>query len=270
MLSFVNCNICNINNTKLIYQFNALKILKCKECGLVYVNPRLSKEEIKNIYNEQNRNLLPGESPRPRIPYFKTYFRNIEKYVKGKGKILELGFGSGFFLKIAKDEKWETYGVEASSKLHDFSSLEKEHNIFIGDLEEAKYPKDFFDVVVGIHVLEHLTDPFATLLEIYRILKKGGILFIEVPNFGGISSIIQRERWKGVNPRAHLYYFTPKTLSLLLNKTGFKTLKINTNIKATQIVDKKIWLAHCLNIVNFIIGKTNLGNSLQIMATKDR
>jgi ubiquinone/menaquinone biosynthesis C-methylase UbiE len=94
-------------------------------------------------------------------------------------------------------------------------------DVLKGTLESQKFPDEKFDAIVAIHVIEHLHNPITTLAEINRILSRGGILFSIVPCVTHIKARLSGINWKYYGPPGHLWYFSPNTFSLLLQKTGF-------------------------------------------------
>jgi SAM-dependent methyltransferase len=90
----------------------------------------------------------------------------------------------------------------------------------------AEYPDEHFDVVTSWHVLEHVLDPSRVLAEAYRILKPGGVLMLEVPNFDSLGRTVLRTYWFPLELPRHLYHYTPKTLGALLRKAGFGEITI--------------------------------------------
>jgi SAM-dependent methyltransferase len=142
--------------------------------------------------------------------------------MKGPGRVLEIGSSSGALLDVFKDKEWETWGVEPSQNA-EHASL-KGHKITRSFFEKAKLPKKYFQLVVLNHTLEHMENPLQVLTKIKKHLKKGGIVLIDVPNYGSLSSLILGKCWPFLLPQEHLWQFTPKSLARLLKKAGFKVV----------------------------------------------
>jgi SAM-dependent methyltransferase len=137
-----------------------------------------------------------------------------------------------FFLKITKDNGWETYGLELSP---DTAKLAQERyglEIYSGNLEEDTYKSKYFDVITLWDAIEHISNPAKIMQTINHILKDDGIIIFTTPNIDGLfpkaSYMITKliRYWRHPEPPYHLCQFSKKTISKLLDLTGFCILKI--------------------------------------------
>ena len=237
-MEYAKCNLCNAGDTKFIFRARCrdykkekevFNLVKCKKCGLVYLNPRPDKEEIKKYYHSSNHLWTQSEVVDIKktriwgIPWREAIKKKAEPILRYKkiGRILDVGCGDGSLLSFLKELGWQTSGVE----LHERSSLYAREvlglNVFSGRLEEANYPGEFFDVIILFHVLEHLSDPSGTLKKVRMLLRKDGFLLIKVPNFDSFESKIFRSKWVGISIPLHLYHFSPCSLKSMLENCGF-------------------------------------------------
>lgn len=264
MLESIKCNFCNKDQAKLLFKVKEnitcfheeFCVVKCKNCGLVYTNPRPGKRDISKYYpsdsyysykknnvktlKERIRNIYleevgryPGNGKENFLAKWLKKF--IVTFVKGnisvivpyidKGKILDIGCGRGSLLQWLKNHKWETYGVEINKHAAEDGNRE-ELNIFNGELTDANYLSDFFDIVVINQVLEHVYDPQETLREIYRILKPTGLLIVGVPNIDSYEAKIFQKYWFALQIPTHLYHFSADSLKLMLLENKFRIKKI--------------------------------------------
>lgn len=233
----IKCNICGsdsydivvkpskkiIDPTKIISASGGImgtqQIVKCKSCGLCYVNPRIKSNIVINSYSEADDSLYASQAE-GRTNTFKESLKFIEKYHHTKGRILDIGAAAGFFLKVAKDAGWETCGVEPSKWSSSYANKNYHVNVEQGTLSEAKFKNNYFDVITIWDVLEHVSDPTQELKEIYRILKPGGMLVINYPDFGTPMAKIAGSKWWFLLS-VHLFYFDQKSIRNLLLKQGF-------------------------------------------------
>lgn len=121
---------------------------------------------------------------------------------------------------------YETYGIELNKKAVQWARDMLGLNVFSGTLLNNRFPSEFFDIVNFSHVFEHLHDPIETLQEVYRILKFGGVVMIDIPNNESLERRIFGEYWGGWDPPRHLFHFSPRTIKKVLQKSKFVVEKI--------------------------------------------
>lgn len=151
---------------------------------------------------------------------FKKRQKIISRIIKNPKTVLDIGCSNGVFLDLYKNS--ETWGVEPSAIVH--STQYKVHRIINTTFERAKLPQNYFDLIIMNHTLEHVKDAEIVLAKIYRLLKKDGILFIDVPNAGGLGAKIMGDKWPYKLEKEHTYQFTKDSLSKLIKDSGFKIL----------------------------------------------
>ncbi len=236
-LKEVPCNICQSSKTTLFLKVNRFNLLRCCNCGLVYLNPRPPEEAIKRFYLKDY--LREGMEIRGKSVEYTEYLKNedlrfslaikrlkrMEKF-KIPGRLLDVGCATGIFLKAARERGWETWGVEINPVMAEYGRKKYGINIYCGELHQANFPQRFFDVVTCWHVLEHLPHPRETLEEINRVLKSGGLLAIETPNLESPWAKWKGASWTYFTPPEHLYYFSTSTLCRLVRETGFKVREV--------------------------------------------
>ena len=231
-ISEYNCPFCKSENIKLfcsalpqrdtIQNIEEYKILKCNNCKIVFLSPEPTKKELSYLYSKYfdkaNKNDVLYDKRLDRKA------RNLSNYVKlSKGRILDIGSGFGRDLLAFKKIGWDTYGVEKSELAAKFTIDELKLNVFNGELTQACFPPNFFNIIILYHTFEHIYNPFEILKEISRILKQDGLLVIAVPNMENIEARIFRKYWTmGLDVPAHLFHYSQKTLTDVLNKSSFQ------------------------------------------------
>jgi 2-polyprenyl-3-methyl-5-hydroxy-6-metoxy-1,4-benzoquinol methylase len=208
------------------------KLRKCLSCGLAFHTEFSNDQELRDYYTHYYRedNLAFSRITEAR---FHSLVSTFELY-RASNHILDVGCGSGHFLKVAIEMGWSAYGTEIASGA--FDQLAKLGiNSFCGKLESANYASEFFDVVYCSEVIEHLLDPIALLREIARILRPGGLLYLTTPNFNSLSRRLLASRWR-VFSKEHICYFTPGSIAGGLCKAGFSNIAVYTrNIDPNEI-----------------------------------
>jgi len=243
----VTCNLCGADDASALFRKkDKLKIsgeefgvVKCRRCGLLYLNPRPRQEVIARFYPDRYSwkegleakssltRLVRGMEKRYRYHLLKGEVNKVIQFTgKHAGKLLDVGCGTGDRLDVFRSFGFETLGVEISGSA-DYAAEIMKLNVRKGDLFEARFPDVFFDVITLYHVLEHTHDPFSVCKEVARVLKEDGRLVIQVPNADSWQYRIFQERWAAFDVPRDLYYFTPNTLKALLVKAGFEVVKID-------------------------------------------
>jgi SAM-dependent methyltransferase len=233
-MEHVKCNCCGNQNTSVLYggykiKDNKINLVKCNHCGLIYINPQPSKDEILSYYTQDYYGIsnMRFKGIIEKFVHIKREIRakRIKKYVKS-GKILDIGCGRGIFLNEMRKKGYETYGTEISEIGAKYVKEVLKLNVFIGPIEEIKFPDNSFDIITIYHVLEHLPNPSRTLKEIQRILKPGGLLVVSVPNIQSLQSKIFKTYWFHLDIPRHYFHFNLQSLKKILPSEKLDVLKI--------------------------------------------
>jgi len=163
----------------------------------------------------------------------------IESLYPGKGNLLDIGCGAGFFLNIAKERGWNCHGMEI---LPEYIKYAQENfalkNISLESLDEPlSYNANNFDVITLWDLIEHLRNPLNSLQKIHRIMKPGGLLVMWTPNVK--NAIFLKERWVGYKILQHFCFFSGDSLKNMLDKAGFKIVSLKTNKARKGLLESK-------------------------------
>lgn len=159
-----------------------------------------------------------------KLSYFLS--RNFLKFKKGE-RLLDVGCGNGLYLDFAKARGAEVYGNDVDEyQLRPIINKHGREKIRIGELKDNAWDSEFFDDATLWHQLEHDFDPLTTIKEIYRILKPGGTVVVDVPNIDCLERSIFGRYWAMYAVPSHLNHFSPKSLTKLLEKNGFAVSEI--------------------------------------------
>ncbi len=228
-LQYVNCNICGFDETHIITIQNGYKVVKCKKCNLVYVNPRLTQKAITELYNDYHQRNGKDEHTWALLmrKNFEDTSAMLNRMFPEKGKLLDVGCGYGHFIEIMNNYGWSAIGIDPSSKTIDYAK-QKKLVVMETTIDDAEFPDSFFDAVTAFYVLEHLIDPLAALKKIFMMLKAGGVLVLRVPYTTPIVKLFSFLSIKNnlYDLPYHLYDFSPRTINLLLEKAGFSSRRV--------------------------------------------
>ncbi|MGD8752929.1 MAG: class I SAM-dependent methyltransferase [Anaerolineales bacterium] len=236
----VSCALCGHDNTKVQLSvgskdlhFNSLwykgeeyklerdaTLVRCLNCGLVYVNPRIAEIPGISPYDEASEKKYFELTREDRSNVYYNLITELPGLLGRKPlSLLDYGCGDGLFLEIARQASIDAVGIEVSDSLIEAVSKKLgEDAIFDGRSDEI--PKESFDVVTIINVLEHLREPRQTLEKAFSALRPGGILLVHVPNWGGWPARIYGAKWHQIAPHVHLHYYTSRTLGEMIRKSG--------------------------------------------------
>lgn len=232
----VACDFCGENSATLEHTLHDLllgtagefQLVRCNRCGLLYLNPRPTREELQRHYpdNYHPFDHAVGSNPSLFVRWARRYgiLRRCRAVIRKRheGRLLDVGCATGVFLdEMRRQGNWEVYGVEPAALA---ASYAREHfglQVFQGTLLDAGYPDDFFDVVTMWDVLEHVPNPRGYLDEIRRILKPGGWLIIKVPDPCSWEARLFGPYWIGYDAPRHLFGFPRHVLSRELASLGF-------------------------------------------------
>jgi len=265
-----NCALCSSPKLKRVFYRAPYGISKCSDCGLIFTDPRPTADETSDLYGENYMaNLESVRSILTRICENRLSF--VEKFKKG-GKLLDIGSGCGYFLEAARKRGWTVFGTEMSDYCIKYSKEEFEISIESGEIFETNFPTSCFDIITMWHTLEHVRAPLDYLLELNRILKNDGLIFILVPNRQFLVNYLKGWSWIAKTEiMEHFYFFSTKTLEAILNKAGFKIVDNSTgNIEYIRncLRQKAINAFSVVGRAFYFLSGINFAESIQIVARK--
>lgn len=237
------CIICETKQRRFISSigrnFHQLNTVICTGCGLVHSDPIPTSEDLKKFYKKKYRWFYKF-SDKPSLKHILRYAEGalervhfIKKYINPyQKKLLDVGSGSGEFIYMAKKDGFEVSGLEPHVGYCEFINHDLGIQVQNTALEDAKLKNEGFDIINLSQVLEHLQNPFKTLKRLHQVLKKDGVIQIDVPDL----SLKFHAPWTRFH-FAHIYNFNHITLKALIEKSGFKIL--NPENQHTNIIAKK-------------------------------
>jgi len=235
------CHVCG--GTRIYYLFSAAgcRVVRCDDCGLVFLNPQPADAELAAIYGADYFLGSESEEGRRAASEIKQatargYLSEIARY-RGthNGRLLEIGCGEGDFLELAETEGWDVTGIEYSGAASERARRRlKRGQVICGELRDASLASGQFDLCVISDVLEHVRSPLEFLREIHRVLKPRGVLFVSTPSTDSWSARLLRQNWMEFKTE-HLTYFDRQTLQTALFKTGFREVIVQPGWKVLSL-----------------------------------
>jgi len=244
LLESVPCNLCGADDYEILYlpRYELAKpeeiistfrssgdevlldrLVKCRRCGLQYLNPRLRADVVIEGYSSGSDELFVSQAA-GRERTFARSLKMIERIRPQRGRLLDVGTAGGSFLAVAKRAGWDVAGCEPNRWLCAWANGHYGLHVVPGTLSDMNLAPDSFDVVTLWDVLEHTPDPRASLAECKRVLKQSGLLVVNYPDIESLVSRLMGRRWVFLLS-VHLYYFTGKTLPRMLAELGFRVVQ---------------------------------------------
>ena len=272
------CPICDSSKNKPLYRIDVWELLKCESCEAVYLSRMPTEQEISDFYqdyhNEFGQTHMAGSdfacNRYQELRAFLAY-KGVKVETEVPGSLLDVGCGTGDFMKAAKQAGWHVEGIEVTSEAAQVASANADSRVFVGDIARLSLPECSFELVTSYHVIEHLPDPVDQLQHCYRLLKADGALFIETPNIKSLGARLRKSKWSHIIPPEHVIYFSPRSLEHALRKSGFQSVVVRTS--SPQIIESiQHWpsfiqaMARVLYSVAPLFG---MGAALQALAFKN-
>ncbi len=274
-----------LTNKFISYRYiSGFALIQCVKCGLLqtktseserfkYVQKKYSvryAQEYKNAWSKLNQR-------------FARHMALIERYSSGK-KLLDIGCGTGYFLKYLTKQysSWSVFGVEPSNILRKEAIKNTGLEIRDGELCNIPFKDNCFDVVTCYDVLEHDARLAKNIDELKRVLKPGGLLFVQAPNYKSIMAMITGNYWDWWCIPDHVLHFSYLYLIKYLKTNGFTIqesytyedrLDYMSNIKGKFSSNYLLKLIYIFLIPLFLISEwigwlTNRGGLIVVVARK--
>jgi SAM-dependent methyltransferase len=204
----------------------SLQLIQCKRCGVSYTFPRPNLMDLEKHYSETYygpKNVKFMQAFEHLIGWITSRrAQKIHRLAAPNSRILEIGCGRGLLLKHLAQLGHECHGSERSELAAQRARSTVGLRIYTAPLEQCGLEPHSFDLVILWHVLEHLEEPEQSLAHVNHLLKPGGRLLLEVPNYTSLQSRYSREHWFHLDLDRHLYHFSQEGLKRLLGKTRFQ------------------------------------------------
>ncbi len=216
-----------------------------------------SKNKMKDFYDNNLQSKFVEESINYEKLMEKSYKDNLRrmeyvKYIENKSNsILDIGSGYGFFVKLLSENGYKNVeGLEIGKERRKLSTENCKVKINRWDLLNENFSSErYFNLLTLFHVLEHIENPYLFLTNIKKMMVKGSILLIEVPNSNDHMLNISKEYFEFYWQKAHLNYFNKDILDVLFNKLNFEINKV-IYVQRYDILNSFNWVIKKKPILN--------------------
>ncbi|MEA2684666.1 MAG: hypothetical protein QOK05_2994 [Chloroflexota bacterium] len=254
----------------------ASEVLRCTACGHGSLATMPADTMVMEAYEDAADPVSLREEP-GQVATAERALADIERFAT-PGPMVDLGCWTGSFMVAARNRGWDAVGIEPSDWAR-ARAVERGLDARKADLFAHGLPEKSFSLVVLCDVLEHLADPRAGLGVIAGLLKPGGALYLTIPNAGSPLARALGRRWWSVLPM-HLQYFTPASLRMALESSGFSVRSSRSHAKAftaryyaerlggysPQLARGVVGLVNAVGMSNRMVAP-NFGDRLAVIAT---
>lgn len=201
-------------------------LLRCPNCSLVWLSHPPTPEDMHLHYTDAYDRLISASGENSPIRW---RHRNaaLAPY-KQSGALLDLGCSSGAFLHSLAGKNWSLFGIEMSAESAHKARERTGATVFVGDILEAEFPPESFDVITCFDVFEHLYEPAKVMSKVAEWLKPGGIFYVLVPNTDSAEGRVFGGYWHGLELPRHLFHYSPASLKFLAESVGLRPLSLET------------------------------------------
>lgn len=289
-----SCPLCGREKHTQFLEVNKLTFLECSSCHFRFMNPHLSEEGMRILY--ENSETLSQINPALKQYYEYQADRKINRTIMdyqtvlefskqhlplnpSKPKLFEVGYGTGGFLFEAIRYGWEVDGIETSEQNNEAFKKNYGLSVRYGSFDDFKPLRAQYQMVALWDVIEHTMDPHSYVKKANEMLAPGGLLVLATPNIGGLLNQVAeclyflslgkiKSAVKQLYVFEHVGYYNSETLSQLVLMEGFDIKKIFFTETDLERYRFSPTLRRCLRIFFFVARLLNHQNRVILIAQK--
>lgn len=209
------------------------ELIQNSEYGFLETTPQPSSDKLPEYYESEDyishtdskRNLFEKVYHLVRSISLKKKLNLINSFASEEKKLLDIGCGTGDFLKTAQQNNWHVFGIEPNKEARDIANKKTNNSVFETE-QLLKFEPISFDVISLWHVLEHLPNLEEQIAIFKKLLKPNGTLIIAVPNYKSYDAKHYKQFWAAYDVPRHLWHFNQASISKLVSKQSFKVEKV--------------------------------------------
>jgi 2-polyprenyl-3-methyl-5-hydroxy-6-metoxy-1,4-benzoquinol methylase len=204
----------------------------------------------------------------------RLYYKLATKYIK-EGRVLDYGCGTGHLIKRFH-EGYEAWAYDLASYARESAHSIAPYVHICSDIQALKF--NYFDLVLSVHVLEHLQNPKETIRLFHTLLKAQGVLLFIVPNTSGLGHTIKKKEWVGYGDPTHISLMPAKQWLEWVKSAGFQIMECGTDglWNVPYVTHVPLWLQklifYPMPAIQVVTGRLiwhyNWGESLIVIAQK--
>lgn len=292
------CPACGANDSDAWGEKNGFQIISCKKCGTLFTSNLPAPSDATDYDSYGPEKFAVTDFVQARLDEIVSDFSSY----KQNNRLLDVGCCGGALMQAALRAGWDAQGMDVSQPAIDHAR-KLGLKVFQGELQQADYPDEHFDVITCSEVLEHVPDPHLLVQEIARILRPGGLVWMTTPHGKGLSARLIGADWSVVCPPTHLQLFTAAGLKSVFSTAGFCRVRVTmrgtnpheirrviqsrraknvkcappggekgdgdvTTCQLNEVFSATPWRRSIKNLFNSLLSVTTLGDGAKVWAEK--
>ena len=241
VLEQVACDVCGAEGAAPVFRRpDAMRVVECEECGLMYLSPRPKNSAIESWYGGDYFSGDATKAGRGYTNYFaedglsdllfaaRQKLAIVSRHFTFKGaSVLELGCATGETCYAVSREGARVVGCDLSLDAIQVARRRyPDLEFHTGSTEHLPFAPASFDAVLAFELIEHVSGPSAVVREVYRVLRPGGVLALTTPNVE-CGRRVGWHQWTGfLTSFEHLYFFNSESLGRAVSQAGMSVLGI--------------------------------------------
>jgi SAM-dependent methyltransferase len=237
----LHCNVCESRDIETHMTKEAWEIVRCRRCGLSFVKNIPTEGELAALYGHtffEDGQKSPRQDVKldenPAYANARKRIDSIRKIGPAKGRMLDVGCGTGIFLKAASPF-YDCSGLDVSGYATEFAARYLGVEAKKGTIFDFSFEPNSVDVITMWDVIEHVRNPDSYVKKISDIIAPGGLLVLSTGNVDSLMFRIQGSNWHLLIPPQHLFYFNKSSITFLLAKYGFNAVKVEHRGQYTNV-----------------------------------
>lgn len=207
------------------------QIVACSVCAFVYLNPRPKRAYIGGFYVEDG--YQPHLSLRGQGGLLDRVYAAVRQYMLGwkrrkierfvaRGRLLDIGCGTGEFLGEMQRHGWDVEGLERDASAAEYATRTFGVPVTAEDFLSAEHGRDNFHVVTLWHALEHLYEPLNVLRKVRDVLRRDGLVLVAAPNLRSLDGRFYGPHWVALDAPRHVQHFHRESMAQLCEASGLE------------------------------------------------
>lgn len=224
------CSLCGKEITKPLLTKQGFSIVKCCNCGFVYVNPRVENEQLTSIYRHNYfKNKDYGyagyeQEKRLRVKNFERWLKDAAHYINISKPVysLDVGCAAGYCLALMKAKGWQVKGLELDEEM--CANLQQSGYQVSRSLLEDFETLNKFSVITLFDVIEHIPDIDKAFSKLNSLLTDDGVVIMVTPDYNSFQRKLFGKSWFQFKPIEHIQYFNKHSLKAFAERNGLQII----------------------------------------------